>query len=114
MSRVVGGGAAAGSVPCCARCGFYSRLTPFRPHAEKTKPGTVAYVPGMAHRARAGSVGQTRVEAWSRHIARRDDREALCIVFHVYSSQNFLVRDTACFDSGVVPRATLLLIDSPE
>lgn len=86
---------------------------PFRPRAEKTRPVTAAHALGMAHRARAGSVGQTRVEAWSRHIAHRDDREALYIVFHVHSSQDFLVRDIACFDSGVVHRATLLLTDSP-
>jgi hypothetical protein len=92
---------------------LYPRLTPFRPRAVKTTPVTVALVPDTAHRARADSVGQRQVEVWSSHIVHRDDREVLCIFLHDRSSQDSLVRGTHFFDSVIVPRATLLLLDDP-
>jgi hypothetical protein len=55
-------------------------------------PVAVAHIPGTARRARAGSVGQKRVEAWGGHIVHRDDREALRLFVHDRSSQDCFVR----------------------
>ena len=52
----------------------------------------VAHIPGTAHRARAGSLGQKQVWAWGGHIVHKDDREALRLFVHDRSSRDCFVR----------------------
>lgn len=71
-------------------------LTPFRPPAVMTMPVAVAPDLNTAHRAKAYSTRQRRVEVWGSRIVHKDDREVLSLFVHDRSSQAVLVPGTHC------------------